>query len=120
MKQVEENTDALAELLRQKNILAFMIKHDTGRSYRVAVGPYSSNDSGQRVGAELRDQGFDVIRKQRNTPALDAMRLESVLTPHPGQHHVTDVQMRSELARAPVRGSCRRTPRRLQNPKCRL
>ena len=68
MKQ-EENTDVLAELLRQENILAFMIKHDTGRSYRVVVGPYSSADSGQRVGAELRDQGFDVIREQRNTPA---------------------------------------------------
>ena len=44
------------------------------------------------------------------------MRLESVLTPHPCHHHVADVQMRSEFARAPVGCSTgRRTPGRLEN-----
>jgi|HubBroStandDraft_4_1064222.scaffolds.fasta_scaffold2222789_1 hypothetical protein len=38
MKQ-EENTDALAELLRQENFLAVVIKHNIGHSYRVVVGP---------------------------------------------------------------------------------
>ena len=36
------------------------------------------------------------------------MRLKSVLTPHPGHHHVADLQMRSEFARAPVGYSTRR------------
>src|SRR5437773_6864835 len=57
------------------------------------------------------------IRIVRGHVALDAMRLESVLTPHPCHHHVADVQMRSEFARAPVRcPTGRRTPGGLENP----
>src|ERR671924_836920 len=53
----------------------------------------------------------------RGHVALDAMRLESVLTPHACHHHVADLQMRSEFARAPVGYSTRRrTPSRIQNP----
>ncbi len=45
------------------------------------------------------------------------MRLQAVLAPDSSHHHVTDVQMSSELARAPVRRAiARRTARRLQDP----
>src|SRR6266576_2930213 len=57
------------------------------------------------------------IRIVRGHVALDTMRLESMLTPHPCHHHVADVQMRSEFARAPVGCStCRRTSGRFENP----
>ena len=45
------------------------------------------------------------------------MRLKSVLSPHSCHHHVADLQMRSEFARAPVGRTTRRCMScRLQNP----
>src|SRR5260370_15512634 len=53
----------------------------------------------------------------RGHVAFYAMRLKSVLTPHPCHHHVADLQMCSEFARAPV-GCCTRRCMScgLQNP----
>ena len=60
---------------------------------------------------------FLKIRIVRGHVAFYAMRLKSVLTPHPCHHHVADLQMRSEFARAPV-GCCTRRCMScgLQNP----
>src|SRR5215469_12791479 len=58
------------------------------------------------------------IRIIRGHVAFYVVRLKAVLTPHPCHHHVADLQMRSEFARAPVGYSTRRcVSRRLQNPR---
>src|SRR5215469_376935 len=57
------------------------------------------------------------IRIIRGHVAFYAVRLKAVLTPHPCHHHVADLQMRSEFARAPVGYSRRCVSRRLQNPR---
>ena len=49
------------------------------------------------------------------------MRLEAVLAPHAGHHHVTHVEMRCEFARTPVGPPADgRVPSRLQNPRFQL
>ncbi len=45
------------------------------------------------------------IRIVRGHVAFHAMRLQSVLTPHPRHHHVADIQTCTEFARAPMRYS---------------
>lgn len=53
----------------------------------------------------------------RGHVALDPVRLEPMLAPHPCHHHVAHVQMRGQFARAPVgRPTRRRAACRLQNP----
>src|SRR6266446_4809597 len=94
---------------RQNRILAiqgldggfFIHAEHRGMRWRVQVQP-------NNVGGLLLK-----MRIVRGHVALDAMRLESVLMPHPCHHHVADVQMRSEFARAPVGCSSW-----LQNPGC--
>lgn len=59
---------------------------------------------------------FLELRIVRGHVALDPMWSQAVLAPHAGDHHVTDTEMGSELARAPVRRSIRgSTPRRFQD-----
>ena len=61
------------------------------------------------------------VRIVRGHVALDPMRLQSVLAPDSRHHHVADVQVSAELARAPVRRAiARRTARRLQDPRFEL
>jgi len=57
MKQ-EENADALAEVLRQKNFPVFVFKRGPGPFYRVAIGVYGDADSAARIKAELEKQSF--------------------------------------------------------------
>ena len=60
---------------------------------------------------------FLKVRIVRGHVALDPVRLEPMLAPHPSHHHVTHVQMRGQFARAPVgRPTRRRAACRLQNP----
>ena len=60
---------------------------------------------------------FLKVRIVRGHVAFDPMRLEPVLAPHPGHHHVAHVQMRGQFARAPVGRPTRRGAAcRLQNP----
>ena len=57
----EDNADALAEALRQKNLPALMFRRGTNRFYIVAVGPYSDADSTVTIKKELERQGFQAI-----------------------------------------------------------
>jgi cell division septation protein DedD len=57
MKQ-EENADALAEILRQRNFPVFVFKRGPGPFYRVAIGVYGDADSAARVKDELERQSF--------------------------------------------------------------
>jgi hypothetical protein len=65
----EENADALAESLHQKNFPAFVAWRETDRFYRVVVGPYNDVDSTLRVKEQLQKQGFDVFRTPWNPSA---------------------------------------------------
>jgi septal ring-binding cell division protein DamX len=58
----EENAEALAESLHQKNFPAFVSRRETDRFYRVVVGPFSDVDSTLRVREQLKKQGFDAFR----------------------------------------------------------
>jgi hypothetical protein len=59
----EDNADLLRESLEQKNFPAFVFKRETGRFYRVAVGPYNDADAAVRVKDQLKQEGFDAIIK---------------------------------------------------------
>jgi hypothetical protein len=57
------------------------------------------------------------VRIVRSHVGLDPIWLQSVRAPHSCHHHVADVQVNSQLSRAPVRrGIAWRTARRLQDP----
>jgi cell division septation protein DedD len=62
MKQ-ENNADALAETLQKKKFPAFVFKRGADGLYRVAVGPYSTDEAGStfKVKDELERQGFKPI-----------------------------------------------------------
>ncbi|MFY9528075.1 MAG: SPOR domain-containing protein [Candidatus Acidiferrales bacterium] len=60
----EDNADALAEALRQRNLPVFVSRRGTVRFYIVAVGPYSNADSAVTVKAELEGQGFQAILRR--------------------------------------------------------
>ncbi|MGB2888075.1 MAG: SPOR domain-containing protein, partial [Candidatus Acidiferrales bacterium] len=60
----EDNADALAEALRQRNLPVFVSRRGTVRFYIVAVGPYSNADSAVTVKAELESQGFQAILRR--------------------------------------------------------
>jgi hypothetical protein len=57
----EENADALAETLHQKNFPAFVFNRGAGPFYRVVIGVYSDADSAVRVKDELERQSFKAI-----------------------------------------------------------
>jgi cell division septation protein DedD len=57
----EDNADALAETLRQRNFPVFVFKRGAGPFYRVAIGVYGDADSAVRVKDELERQGFEAI-----------------------------------------------------------
>jgi len=59
----EDNADALAKTLQEKNFPAFVFKRGANPFYRVAVGAYSDPDSAHRVKDELKAQGFESILK---------------------------------------------------------
>jgi cell division septation protein DedD len=65
----EENADALAESLRQRNFPVIVSRSGTSRLYRVVVGPYNDVDSSLRVKEQLSKQGFDVLRTTWNPSA---------------------------------------------------
>jgi len=58
----EENADALAALLHDRNFPAFVVKR--GAFYYVAVGVYGDADSAVKVRDELQKQGFEVILRR--------------------------------------------------------
>ena len=60
----EENANALAESLRQKNFPTFVSKSETARFYRVVVGPYKDANSIVKAKNELEKQGFKAIRTE--------------------------------------------------------
>jgi hypothetical protein len=62
MKQ-EDNADALAETLHQRNFPVFVFKRGASPFYRVAIGVYGDADSAVRVKDELERQGFKAILK---------------------------------------------------------
>ncbi|HEY6442359.1 MAG TPA: SPOR domain-containing protein [Candidatus Acidoferrales bacterium] len=59
----EDNADALAKTLQQRNFPAFVFKRGATPFYRVAVGAYSDPDSAHRIKDELKAQGFKSILK---------------------------------------------------------
>ena len=65
----EENADALAESLRQRNFPVIVSRRGTSRFYRLLVGPYIDVDSTLRVKEQLKEQGFDAFRTAWNPPA---------------------------------------------------
>ena len=60
----EDNADALAVDLQQRNFPAFVYRRGTDRFYRVAVGPYSDEDSPVRVKGELEKQGLKAFLRR--------------------------------------------------------
>src|SRR5712692_6859342 len=61
---LEDNADALAQDLQQKNFPAFVFKRGTDHYYRVAVGPYGDAHSTVRAKKELKRQGFKAILRR--------------------------------------------------------
>ena len=66
--KAEKNAVSLANVLRQKNLHVFVAKSADDSFYRVLVGPYSEATSAANGEAELKEQGFQAIRK-KNQPA---------------------------------------------------
>jgi cell division septation protein DedD len=60
----EDNADALAKALQERNFPAFVFKRGANPFYRVAVGAYSDPDSAVRVKDQLKAQGFQAILKR--------------------------------------------------------
>jgi len=60
----EDNADALAKDLQQRNFPAFVFWRGTDPFYRVAVGPYSDGDSAVRVKNELEKQGLKAFLRR--------------------------------------------------------
>ena len=65
----EENADALAESLRQRNFPVNVSRSGTSRLYRVVVGPYNDVDSTLRVKEQLKKQWFEAFRMAWNPSA---------------------------------------------------
>ena len=59
----EDNADALAKNLQEKNFPAFVFKRGASPFYCVAVGAYSDPDSAVKVKDQLKAQGFQAILK---------------------------------------------------------
>jgi septal ring-binding cell division protein DamX len=70
----KENADALAEVLRQRNLPAFVSPRGTDRFYRVLVGPYGDADSTLRAKEELKGEGFDSIRTPWDGEGFESAR----------------------------------------------
>jgi hypothetical protein len=60
----EDNADALAESLRQRNFTTFVFKRGDDPFYRVAIGVYGDADSAIRVKHDLERQGFKAILRR--------------------------------------------------------
>jgi cell division septation protein DedD len=60
----EDNADALAETLHQRNFPAFVFKRGAGPFYRVVIGVYGDADSAVRVKDELERRGFKAILRR--------------------------------------------------------
>ena len=60
----ENNADALAETMHQRNFPVFVFKRGDGPFYVVAIGVYGDADSTVRVKGELERQGFSAILKR--------------------------------------------------------
>jgi SPOR domain len=60
----EDNADALAETLHQRNFPAFVFKRGAGPFYRVTIGVYGDADSAVRIKDELERQGFKAILRR--------------------------------------------------------
>jgi hypothetical protein len=60
----EDNADALAETLHQRNFPAFVFKRGAGPFYRVTIGVYGDADSAVRMKDELERQGFKAILRR--------------------------------------------------------
>lgn len=65
----EENAEAPAESLQQKNFPAFVYRREYDRFYRVFVGPFNDVDSTLRVTEQLKEQGFEAFRTPWNSSA---------------------------------------------------
>ena len=63
MKQ-EENADALAETLHQRNFPAFVFRRGADPFYRVVIGIYGDADSAGRVEEDLEREGFKAILRR--------------------------------------------------------
>jgi hypothetical protein len=57
----ENNADALAVTLHRKSFPAFVFRRDGDRFYRVAVGPYSDENSTMQVKEQIEKAGFATI-----------------------------------------------------------
>src|ERR1700730_6516875 len=64
----EENADALAHTLQQRNFPAFVFKSHFDDFYRVYVGPYHVRDSAMNIDRELARQGFTAILRSWSPP----------------------------------------------------
>jgi len=62
----KDNADTLAEALRKKNFPAFVSHVENDHFYFVFVGPYSDADSVLKAKTDLKKDGFEAIRMQRN------------------------------------------------------
>ena len=60
----EDNADALAQDLQQRNFPAFVFRRGTDRFYRVAVGPYTNKESSVRIGKELEQRGTKTLLRR--------------------------------------------------------
>jgi cell division protein FtsN len=60
----ENNADALAETLHQRNFPVFVSERGDSSFYRVAIGVYGDADSAVRVKDELEIQGFKAVLKR--------------------------------------------------------
>jgi hypothetical protein len=60
----EENANALANSLRQRNFPAFVSKSDSDGFYRVYVGPYRDHYSAVNIDNQLVRQGFTAILRR--------------------------------------------------------
>ena len=64
----EENADALAHTLQQRNFPAFVFKSHFDDFYRVYVGPYHDRDSAMNIDRGLAREGFTAILRSWSPP----------------------------------------------------
>jgi cell division septation protein DedD len=62
--KVEDNADAMAQELQKKNLPAFVFRHGSDGLYRVAVGPYSDDETAAKAKAGLEKQGYKPILRR--------------------------------------------------------
>ena len=65
----EENADAVAKALRQRNFPVFVVKSEANHLYLVIVGPYDNANKTAEAKAALEKQGFEVIPTEWTTQA---------------------------------------------------